>query len=123
MTVICLQGLEVFAFHGVAEEERRLGGRFLLDIELKMDRFAAEETDALEDTVDYGRVAALAEAIATGTSFRLLERLAGAVADGIMAEVPVDMVTVRVTKTAVPLPQKVAGASVKVERVRATGEM
>lgn len=122
MTVICLEGLEVFAFHGVAEEERRLGGRFLLDIELKVDRFLAEETDALEDTVDYGRVAALAEAIVTGTSFRLLERLAGAVADGILAEVPVAAVTVRVTKTAVPLPQRIARASVQVERVRAPRE-
>lgn len=119
MTVIHIEDLEVFAHHGVLDEERRLGGRFLFDIRVLLARCPAEDNDVLEDTVDYGQIAALAEAVALGSSFKLLERLAGAVADAIMAGFPVDGVTVRVAKPAVPIPQRVSRASVTVERVRA----
>ena len=51
-----LYGLELFGHHGVSEEERERGQRFVYDVELEVgDRGA---NDRVEDAVDYRRVAA-----------------------------------------------------------------
>lgn len=116
MAIIEIEGLEVFAHHGLLPEERRLGGRFVLDIRAEVARCRAEDTDRLEDAVDYARMAALAEQVAQAESYHLLERLAAAVADRLMREFPLDSARVRVTKLSVPIPQRVGRISVTVER-------
>ena len=52
--VIEVVGLEVFAHHGVYEHERREGQRFLFDVRLTGSG-ASEQSDRLEDAIDYGR--------------------------------------------------------------------
>ena len=48
-----IQGIECFAFHGCMEEESKIGGRFMVDLELTMDLSKAIDSDNLEDTADY----------------------------------------------------------------------
>ena len=48
-----LRGLEVFGYHGVEEEERRIGQPFLFDVELEVGERGAN--DRLEEAVDYTR--------------------------------------------------------------------
>ena len=74
MTTIELAGLEVFGFHGVNEDERRDGQRFLYDIELEVGE--AGSSDRIEDAVDYREVAACVREVSERRSFHLLEALA-----------------------------------------------
>ena len=113
-----LIGLVVFGRHGYLEEERRLGQRFLVDLWVEVDE-AAAASDRIEDTVDYRRLAALVREVFSGPERLLLEGLAGAVADGIVARFDaVGHVRVRVRKPDVVLDPPVDHAAVVVERTR-----
>ena len=116
--IIELHGLVVFGRHGYLVEERRIGQRFLVDLEVKVDD-AATRSDQIEETVDYRRLAALVREVFGGPSRLLLEGLAGAVADGVMARFPAaQRVRVRVRKPDVVLDPAVDHAAVTVERSR-----
>ncbi len=113
---ILIHGIQFFGYHGVHEEERKLGQRFLVDVELGLDLREAGRSDDLAATVDYGRVYALVMAIGTREHFRLLEALASRIASSILEQMPVRQVTVRVTKVSPPLPGVVGGVSVEISR-------
>ena len=113
-----LAGLVVFGHHGYLEEERRLGQRFLVDLWVDVSGEAAE-TDRIEDTVDYRRLAALVSEVFGGPERLLLEGLAGAVADGIVERfAAVERVRVRIRKPDVVLDLPIDYAAVVVERNR-----
>ncbi len=114
-----LCGLVVFGHHGYLEEERRLGQRFLVDLWVDV-RGPASDTDRIDDTVDYRRLAELVREVFAGRERFLLEGLAGAVADGIVERFPtVERAKVRVRKPDVVLDPPVDYAAVVVERTRA----
>ena len=118
MTSIELEGLIVFGHHGYLEEERRLGQRFLVDLWVDLEE-QATVSDRIDDTVDYRRLAEVVKDVFAGPSRLLLEGLAGAVADGVMARFPsVGRVRVRVRKPDVVLVPAVEHAAVIVERER-----
>jgi 7,8-dihydroneopterin aldolase/epimerase/oxygenase len=112
-----LRGLELFGYHGVLEEERRDGQRFVYDVELEVgDRGAS---DRIEDAVDYREVAAAVREVNDGRQFRLLEALATAVADTLAERFPAGRVCVRVRKPEVrPAGLEVEFSAVTVERAR-----
>ena len=56
MDKIEIKGLEVFAHHGVYEEEQRLGQKFVVSAVLSLDTTAAAQTDDLDKTVNYGAI-------------------------------------------------------------------
>ena len=109
-----LAGLEIFGYHGVDEDERRDGQRFLYDVELDVGE--AGSTDRIEEAVDYREVAACVREVSESRAFHLLEALAAAVADALLDRFPVARVRVRVRKPDVRLP--VEFAAVSVERSR-----
>jgi dihydroneopterin aldolase len=120
MTVtVELAGLELLGQHGALEEERRDGQRFLLDLWLDVPAEAAH-TDRLEDAVDYREVVAVVREVSDGRTFTLLEALAAAVADALLARFPVERVRVRVRKPEVRLAAPVDYAAVSVERARSS---
>ena len=93
--------------HGVLPEETTLGQRFDVDATVFVDLTAAAASDAVSDTVDYGRVHAIARSVVEGPPRALVEGVAGAIADGVLASFPrAAGVWVAVRKPAAP----VAGA-------------
>jgi 7,8-dihydroneopterin aldolase/epimerase/oxygenase len=111
MTTIELVGLEVFGYHGVNEDERRDGQRFLYDVELDVGE--AGSSDRIEDAVDYREVGACVREVSESRAFHLLEALAAAVADALLGRFPVARVRVRVRKPDVRLPVEHAAATVE----------
>jgi dihydroneopterin aldolase len=91
-----LCGLELFGRHGVLKGERRDGQTFLFDIWLDVSDAAL--SDRIEDAVDYRDVAACVREVSEGRSFHLLEALAEASADALLARFPLERVRVRVRK-------------------------
>jgi len=117
MTTIELAGLEVFGYHGVNEDERRDGQRFLYDLELEVGE--AGSTDRIEDAVDYREVAGLVREVSESRAFHLLEALAAAVADALLESFPLERVRVRVRKPGVrPAGLDVEFTAAIVERTR-----
>jgi dihydroneopterin aldolase len=101
---ITLRGMQFLARHGVTIEERLEPQPFEVDVELEADLSAPAASDELTDTIDYSEVFALVSRIVEGESYRLIEALAGAIADAVLATTTVDAVTVRVRKPKAPLP-------------------
>jgi dihydroneopterin aldolase len=110
-------GLELHGFHGVNEEERREGQRFLFDLRLEVPPEAAV-TDRIEDAVDYRDVVAVVREVSDGRAYALLEALAAAVADALLARFPLERVSVRVRKPDVRLEAPVEYSAATVDRVR-----
>jgi dihydroneopterin aldolase len=114
---IQLRALRVVGTHGVLAEERARAQPFELDLDLTVDLALAATTDRLSDTVDYGAVAETAAAIVSGHSFELLEALAGAVAEGVLAsDLRVTSVTVHLRKLRPPLPLDLGTVGVRITR-------
>ena len=113
-----LQGIELHAFHGVLERERAEGQRFVVDLELEPADDGAATSDRIEDAVDYRNVVAAVVEVTEGGTFDLLEALASALADMLLARFPLTHVRVRVRKPEVVLDRPVEHAAVVVERRR-----
>ena len=113
-----LHGIFLHGFHGVLEHERRDGQRFLVDVDLDLEREQASRTDQIEDAVDYREVVSRVRAISDARAYQLLEALSAAIADALVAEFPVTAVRVRVRKPDVALDPPVEFAAVAVERRR-----
>jgi 7,8-dihydroneopterin aldolase/epimerase/oxygenase len=105
--------------HGVSEAERAVPQPFEVAVELELDLEPAGRSDVLGLTVDYGAVFHLVAGIVERRSFRVLEALAEAVADAILAEQPrADAVVVRVRKLRPPIDGMLAWAGVEIRRAR-----
>jgi dihydroneopterin aldolase len=111
-----LQGLELHGYHGVLDDERRHGQRFLVDLELELADERAALTDAIEDAVDYRDVVEVVVAVSEGRAYHLLEGLAAAIADALVERFPLARARVRVRKPDVVLARPVDHAAVVVER-------
>jgi dihydroneopterin aldolase len=113
---IDLAGIEVFAHHGVFPEEREQGQLFVIDVRLGVDLADAGSSDDLEDTVDYGVLVQRINDLVAGERWDLIERVAQRVADTVLEDPRVSIVTVTVHKPGAPLPVKVADVSVTITR-------
>jgi dihydroneopterin aldolase len=91
-----LHGLEIFGRHGMLESERRDGQTFLYDLWLDVSDSAL--SDRIEDAVDYREVASCLREVSEGRTFHLLEALAAAAADALVARFPLERVRIRVRK-------------------------
>lgn len=115
---VSICGLEVFGRHGVLPEETRLGQRFAVDVDASMRTCPGIVSDDIADTLDYAALAARVDQIVAGEPSKLLEHLAGRIADAVLADERVAAVTVTVHKPHVALPQQVAETRVQLTRVR-----
>jgi len=111
-----LQGILLHGYHGVLDEERRDGQRFLVDVELDLEHEGAGRTDAIEDAIDYRRVVARVREISDARSYNLLEAFSAAIADALLDDFPAHAVRVRVRKPDVVLDPPVEFAAVSIER-------
>lgn len=114
-----LERMEFFGYHGVLEEENRLGQRFYVDVVLELDLRPAGEADQLELTVNYADVYERIKPIVEQEQFKLIEALAERIASALMdAYTNVNALTVRVVKPHPPFDIRFAGVTVEIYRKR-----
>jgi 7,8-dihydroneopterin aldolase/epimerase/oxygenase len=114
---IILSGIQFYGYHGVPDAEQATGHRYEVDLTLETDVTEAAASDDVSHTVDYGAVAREVLELGTGRQFRLIEALAGAIADQILTSHPrVAAVAVRVKKLLPPIPGVVEYAAVEITR-------
>lgn len=106
------------AIHGCLPEEKERPQPFELDLDLAFDMRPAAASDALEDTVDYGRLVDKVNTIVAEEHFSLLETLAERVAEAVLSDARVTSVTVAVRKLRPPVAADLATAGVRLTRTR-----
>ncbi|MFA7471697.1 MAG: dihydroneopterin aldolase [Spirosomataceae bacterium] len=112
MGTISLEGVEFYAFHGVYEEERQIGNRFVIDIHIDTNLEKASISDSLTDTVDYERVYLIMTGVMENSS-NLLENIAHNIIRGVRQAYPfVGEITVKVAKLNPPIGAICRSASV-----------
>lgn len=113
-----LKGMAFYGRHGVLPAEKQVGQRLVVDLVLYLDLARAGRHDDLAHTVDYSLVFGMVEEIVENRQFHLIEALAAAIADRVMASFPVEGVRVRVKKPMPPVGGIVDYAAVDIRRWR-----
>lgn len=104
MDKIEIKGLEVFAHHGVYEEEQRLGQKFVVSAVLSLDTTAAAQTDDLDKTVNYGAISRQITQILQRENHKLLERAAAVTAEEILMTNPlINGIKIKIEKPWAPV--------------------
>ena len=107
-------GLEVFSNHGLFAEEKKLGQKFVFDIECLVDYSKAIVSDEMTDSVSYADIADVIYKTSTENTFNLLERLAGEVVKNIFKTFPeVEEIKLVINKPSAPITYNFKGCGVK----------
>ena len=116
---IRLHNAVFYAYHGNQHEERHLGGKFHVDVEMETDFSEAAEHDRLNETVNYEQVYNLIQDIIMNQKFNLIETVAKRIADQIIATYEqVRSVRVRVRKPGAPIKGVIDFVEVEVDERR-----
>ncbi|MDI3339403.1 MAG: dihydroneopterin aldolase [Sphaerobacter sp.] len=119
---IILEGMVFYGYHGVHPEERALGQRFVVDLEVACDLRPAGSTDELDRTISYSELYQIARRVVEGTPRALIEAVAESIADAVLAASPaIEEVTVTVWKPEAPIKGILRRAGVRIRRARAAG--
>lgn len=118
--MISLRGMLFFAYHGARPEERTLGQRFAVDLDVHLDLRPAGQSDNVRDTVNYSELHTIAREVVMGDPRNLLESLGERIASQVLAEFStVARVRVRIAKPSVAIAGSIlAEAAVTVDRSR-----
>lgn len=116
---IQLRGLRFYAYHGVLEQERRVGGDYTLDLVLTLsDASRAIFHDDLAGTVNYAEVYALVEREMAQPS-ALIECVAGRILQALFDAFPlVASATVTLCKVNPPMGADTRGCAVSITAER-----
>ena len=111
-TKITLQAMKFYAYHGVLEQERRVGNTFVVDLTLMAPLEKAVQSDQLEDTINYAEVYELTKQEMDIPS-QLLEHVAGRICRALRHHFPqIEQIEIRVSKLNPPFGGDVHSASV-----------
>src|SRR6266568_919357 len=100
---IRLNDMVFYGYHGALPEERKLGQRFVVSVELRVDLREAGQTDDLSKTVNYSEAYAAVRDIVTGPPHQLIESVAERIAAQLLgAHASIESVTVGIRKPEVP---------------------
>jgi dihydroneopterin aldolase len=111
----------VLGRHGALQGEQDTAQPFEVDLEVEAELGDAARDDDLTKTIDYSFVVETAMSIVRQHKYRLLEALAGAIANGILEIPTVKAVTVTVRKLRPPVAADMASAGVRLRRERVSG--
>jgi len=120
LTRISISNAEYFAYHGVRPEERTLGGRYQVDLDLYYNATAAVVSDNINDTINYEEVLfVIGEHMNTDDPYELIETLAHDIASEILDRfAQARKATVRVRKLNVPIQQVLGFVEAEVTAAR-----
>lgn len=119
MDRIVIEELEVYAYHGVAQEEKKLGQLFLISLQISVDLETAAQSGNLAATINYAEVCNTVKAILQAEKYDLIETAAMKVIEGIFRRFdPAQAVKVVVKKPWAPMGHHLKYAAVELERAR-----
>ncbi len=119
MDKIILEKMEFYGYHGVYQEEKKLGQRYRVDLIAYLDLKPAGQTDDLNKSVNYAEIYTLCKGIAEGERFDLIETVAERIAADVLANYEkIKACTVKVIKPDPPIPGHYQSVAVEITRER-----
>lgn len=120
---IIMNGLKFRGYVGVLAEEKSLGQDFTVDLVLELLHDQAFFSDRLSDTVSYADVFDQVKKIVSTVNFDLIEKLAGYIAEQVIASYPRILAAVEVTvgKPQAPIAGSFDTMAVKIRRTSPLG--
>ncbi len=110
-----IEGLRLFARHGVYDEERSQGNTFEVTVRLRYPIRDAMESDKLAETLNYAEAVELIRR-EMDTPSQLLEHVVGRIYHSLMESFPsIEGGCIKLTKLNPPIPYEVKGTSVCIE--------
>lgn len=112
MSIITIENMAFYSYHGCFKEEATIGTNFKVDLYLECNTEKAEKSDNVNDTVDYSAVYQVVKQQMQEPS-HLLEAVARRIIESIKKSFPqVESIKVKVTKLNPPLGGQIGGVSV-----------
>ncbi len=107
MGKIHLEGMEFFAYHGCFSEEQIIGTKFLVDLVVDADTLHAEQSDKLNDTLNYTEMYQVVR-FEMQTKSHLLEHVAGRIVFALCSRFPqIHSISLKIAKLNPPVRGKV----------------
>lgn len=105
MTRLSVVNAEYYAYHGVKAEEKTLGGKYEVDLDLYYDSTTAVLNDDVRDAVNYEEALfSVSEIINGSENYNLVETICNDILNALMDKFTnLEIATVRVRKLAVPM--------------------
>ena len=116
---IQLNQMLFYGYHGIFQEEKKLGQRFAVDLTLEMDLRQAGETDDLQYSIDYGHVYQLTKEVVEGPAKNLVEAIAEEIAHHLLEQFDgLHACRVQVIKPDPPIPGHYQSVAIDIYRKR-----
>lgn len=117
MDKMYIENLQVYGFHGVNQQEKDLGQRFIISAELFLDLKEAGDSDDLNKTVNYAELCFEIEEQFTKQKYDLIESAAEKLAEFILLKYEmVQRIKLKVKKPWAPIGKPVEYVAVEVDR-------
>ncbi len=119
MDKIIINGLKIFAYHGVNPEETQFGQHFVLDITAQADILRPCQTDSIDHTVSYAAIIKAVKKTMAEKNCKLLEHAAQRVADCLFEQFPrIQALKITLKKPDAPINGDFEYVAVEIERKR-----
>ena len=117
MDVIKIRNLEIYAYHGVFEEEKKQGQKFYINATLYTNLHKAGMSDCLTDSTHYGEVCLQMQKSMRAETYDLIERAAWKTAEDVLLHFPlIQKITLELRKPNAPIPMEFESVSVEITR-------
>ncbi len=103
MGKIRLNNIQLFGYHGYFKQEREIGQKFEVDIEISTDLIKAIDSDNISYTVDYQEVFLEVTEYFKNNKKKLIETVANDIANKILCKKNVIDIKVTIRKPSVPI--------------------
>ena len=114
-STIVLDDVRIYAYHGVMEQERRVGGWYSVSLRVHYNITRALENDNVDDTLNYAQLLDVVKK-EMSVSSNLVEHVAGRIAKAVYTAFDgVGCVEVKLLKLNPPMGAECAGAGVELE--------
>ena len=116
---IYIEDLEIIAYHGVLKEEKELGQRFFISLEILTDFREAGKNDDLTKTISYAEVCDDIEKIFLTAKYNLIEKCAEEIAEFLLEKYcRISELKVKIKKPWAPIRKAIDHVAVEIVRKR-----
>ncbi|MBD1911191.1 MULTISPECIES: dihydroneopterin aldolase [unclassified Leptolyngbya] len=113
-----ITNIRAYGYVGLYPEEQTLGQWFSVNLTVWLDLTRPAQTDEITHTYDYSVVAQEIQTLIQTMKFKLIERMAGAIADHVLQSNLVEQVQVCLTKERPAIPNFMGSVTVDITRTR-----
>ncbi|MBQ9362013.1 MAG: dihydroneopterin aldolase [Bacteroidaceae bacterium] len=112
---ILINGLRIYAYHGILPQERTVGATFTIDLKIDTDFTLAMESDRLDGTISYAEVCEVVKREMAIPS-QLLEHVGGRIIKALHKQFPkAKAIRLRLMKDNPPMGAELQGAGIEIE--------